>query len=356
MNWFYSLTPFLTRKGRILLIITAGILLAGINTGNNLLYLIFSTVLAILTVSYLAAGYLLRFIRLRMRFPLEIYAGEEFALSLILDNRKGKMPASAESYKIFSGKETLDHYQVLDEEHDHKQDLHFALPGKQYRGSRFMKISRRGLYHITRLQVMVNCPLGLVQRRLKRDIDYDVIVYPEMKQSEIVSSKGHRLPLWEGAGGREGNGDFFNIRDYIEGDDSRFIDWKSTAKVGRFMTKEMRGGESNRITMFFDRSAGAHFEERVSKTAWLCDFFLSNGYELRFVSDDFEIPPEQGSSQRKEILTYLSTVQPSDQKISLKQVPYFLRDSRVFVIYEEGEMGMTSDGRRVATGREDESA
>ncbi len=351
MNWLYSLIPFLTKKGRILLIITAGILLAGINTGNNLLYLIFSTVLAILTVSYLTAGYLLRFIHLKMRFPLEIYAGEEFALSLIVDNRKGKMPVTTESFKVFSEKEILDHFQVLDKEHDPEQDLHFAPPGKEYRGNRFMRIPRRGLYNITRLQVMVTCPLGFVQRRLKRDVDYEVTVYPEMKQSEIISSKGHRLPLWEGTGGREGNGDFFNIRDYIVGDDSRFIDWKSTAKVGRFMTKEMRGGESNRITVFFDRSVGANFEMRVSKAAWLCDFFLSNGYELRFVSDDLEIPPEQGSSQRKEILTYLSTVQPSNQKISLKQVPYFLRDSRVFVIYEEGEMGMTSDGRRVATER-----
>jgi uncharacterized protein (DUF58 family) len=349
MKWLYSLIPFLTMKGRILLIITAGILLAGVNTGNNLLYLIFSTILAVLTVSYLAAGYLLRFIHLRMRFPLEIYAGEEFALSLIVDNRKGKMPVATESFKIFSGKKTLDHSRVLDKEPDSEQDLHLALPGKQCRGNRFMRIPRRGLYHITRLQVMVTCPLGFVQRRLKRDVNYEVTVYPEMKQSEIVSSKGHRLPLWEGTGGREGNGDLFNIRDYIEGDDSRFIDWKSTAKLGRFMTKEMRGGESNRITVYFDRSVGPHFETRISKAAWLCDFFLSNGYELRFVSDDLEIPPEQGSSQRKEILTYLSTVQPSDQKISLKQVPYFLRDSRVFVIYEEGEMGMTSDGRRVAT-------
>lgn len=352
MNWLYSLIPFPTKKGKILIFITAGILLAGINTGNNLLYLIFSMILAVLTVSYLSAGYLLRFIHLRLRLPYEVYAGEEFVLSMLLNNRKGRIPVAAESFRIFTGKGTLDHCRIRDRKPSQEEDVYLALPGKECTGNQYMKIPRRGLYRITRLQVMITCPLGLVRRRLKKEVDYALTVYPEMKQSEILSSKGYSLPLLDGSGGMEGSGDLFNIRDYVIGDDSRFIDWKATAKVGRFMTREMRGGESHRITVYFDRSPGLHFEIRVSKAAWLVDFFLSNGYELRFISDDMEIPPERGSSQRKEILSYLSTVQPLGQKATLEQVPHFLRDSRVFVVYEKGEMAMTSDGRRVVTGQE----
>lgn len=349
MNWLYSLIPFPTKKGKLLIFIAIGILMAGINTGNNLLYLIFSAVLSVFTVSYLAAGYLLRFIDLRLRLPYEINAGEEFALSLIVDNTNGKIPVMVESLKILLSQGTQDHTKILNQHRSGEEDLCFAVPGKACAGSRYMMIPKRGMYRIARLQVMVTCPLGLVRRRLKREMDYEIIVYPEMKRSELLSSSRHSIPLLEGSGEGQGNGDLFNIRDYIIGDDSRFIDWKSTAKVGRFMTKEMRGGESSRITIYFDRNPGPDFETRVGKTAWFSNFFLSNGYELRFVSDEIEVPPERGSLQRKEILTYLSTVQPLGTKDALKHVPSFLRDSKVFVVHERGEMALASDGRQVKT-------
>ncbi len=289
----------------------------------------------------------MRFIKLKLHLPYEINAGEEFALSPIVDNSKGKIPILVESFKIFSRREMLAHSKALDHYGSSKGDFYFALPGKECFGNMYMVIPKRGIYRITKLQVMVTCPLGLVGRRLKRIVDYEITVYPEMKQSEVLSSKGSSIPHLEGSEGKEGNGDLFKIRDYIVGDDSRFIDWKSTAKIGNFMTKEMRGGESCRITIYFDRNPSPDFETRVSKTAWLCDFFLSNDYELRFVSDEIEIPPERGSFQRKEVLTYLSTVKPLKKGDSLKQVPFFLRDSKVFVVYEKGEMALTSDGQQI---------
>ena len=64
-----------TRAGWIFFALTFGVGFAALNTGNNLLYLVLSLMLAFLVLSGVFSESTLRGIRVRRRLPREFFAG-----------------------------------------------------------------------------------------------------------------------------------------------------------------------------------------------------------------------------------------------------------------------------------------
>ena len=65
------------------------------NTGNNLLYLVLSAMLAFLVAANLIARLSLGDVAVQLRFPDHIFAGEPASLNVTLLNHKRLCPATA---------------------------------------------------------------------------------------------------------------------------------------------------------------------------------------------------------------------------------------------------------------------
>ena len=77
-----------TRDGWWCLLVAVGLGVAAINTGNNLLYLLVSALLALIVVSGILSEQAMRGVRLTGIGPEELYAGRAVVLGATLANRK----------------------------------------------------------------------------------------------------------------------------------------------------------------------------------------------------------------------------------------------------------------------------
>lgn len=116
---------------------------------------------------------------------------------------------------------------------------------------------KRGVYQFGSLNVFVRTPLGLAERRYKFDVGRSVPVYPSFLQmrrfqlmaindrlSEVgvkrIRSIGHSM-------------EFEQVRDYVQGDDIRTINWKATARRGQMMVNAYIDERSQQVYCVIDK-------------------------------------------------------------------------------------------------------
>ncbi|MCP8969784.1 DUF58 domain-containing protein [Ectobacillus ponti] len=111
------------------------------------------------------------------------------------------------------------------------------------------------------------------------------------------------------------------VREYKPGDRFSWIDWKSSARRSRLMTKEFEQQQSHDVVLFMDRAASPQFEQLVTFAASLARAVLRKGSQLAFVSSGRErtvLPLRPGERQQQDILYHLAKVR-DDSPFSFAQ-------------------------------------
>ncbi len=115
----------------------------------------------------------------------------------------------------------------------------------------------RGEYSFGSLNVFVNSPIGLVSRRFTFQKDTKLPSYPSfnhLRKYELMSLQNEFL-----LGGikkirKLGHTmEFEQIRDYVQGDDIRSINWKATSKSSKLMVNQFQDEKSQRIILLIDK-------------------------------------------------------------------------------------------------------
>ncbi|MFT4536015.1 MAG: hypothetical protein ACJA1A_003620 [Saprospiraceae bacterium] len=116
----------------------------------------------------------------------------------------------------------------------------------------------RGVYSFGKLHTYVNYPfLGLVQRRISANLDQDVAVYPSFIQmrnfelqvfSQTANMSGIRRVRQIGE-----NDEFEHIRNYVQGDNIRSINWKATSRNGELMVNQYENSRSQMVYCIIDK-------------------------------------------------------------------------------------------------------
>lgn len=98
-------------------------------------------------------------------------------------------------------------------------------------------------------------------------------VLERIAQLKIVTKRLMEGPLvGDVLTARHGYGvEFHQIRDYYVGDDVRFIDWKSSARLARLLVKECLEERNRRIIIALDVSASSCYGSTQTKIAWMKD-------------------------------------------------------------------------------------
>lgn len=143
--------------------------------------------------------------------------------------------------------------------------------------------------------------------------------------------------------------EFDQIREYQMGDDIRFIDWNSSAKMNKMMVKQFIEERDRTIIIAIDVSQSTHysstFELRQDTAAQISAALAFIAEESKdkvgilFFSDRIEkwISPKHGSIHIGSILEHIFTLKPQSKKTDLEEPLKFLinlkqRNAIVFMV------------------------
>jgi uncharacterized protein (DUF58 family) len=314
-NLDFPLEP--TSGGGVFLIIIVVVGFAAWNTGNNLLFLVFSLLVSTLFVGWVAARSSLRDLTVSARFPDHIFAAEAAPVIVTLRNTKRVLP----SFSILVEARGPDHDAEQNRRRRYRKRLLAYFSYVPHKAAAEQKVDqlfpRRGHVLIDGFELSTRFPFGFFRRRRRlRARNVDIIVYPK---PEVIGDKLHLLPMYAGRipSLRRGAGhDLFSMRDYQPQDDLRHIDWKATARSRRLTVREFTSEDERRITIVLDtrlpNELSDRFERGVVQAASLIKHFIDERAEVRLVLGRDVGPFGSGTEHLYRCLRRLALVTPQD--------------------------------------------
>jgi len=247
-----------TTGGMIFVCILVVVGFAAWNTGNNLLFLVLSIIVASLFASLLAAQASLRDLVVSARFPDHIFAGEPSPVVVTIQNKKRFLPSFSIMVEA-RGPEDPDDVEKqswFNRVRFKKRPLGY-FTYVPHRAGAEQKVeqtfSERGHELITGFELSTKFPFGFFRHRRRLPTrNVDIVIFPK---TEDISDKLHLLPMNAGRliSSKRGAGhDLYSLRDYQPKDDLRHIDWKATARVRRLMVREFTAEDEKRVNIWLD--------------------------------------------------------------------------------------------------------
>lgn len=172
-----------------------------------------------------------------------------------------------------------------------------------------------------------------------------------IRQLEIQTKRLLRSSLaGQSSSAVKGSGfEFDQIREYQQGDDVRFIDWKSSARAGRFMVRQYIEERRRTIMLLVDVSGSAYFGSQfdnkhhmmseIAAIIALAADICKDRVGLLLFTDEVElfIPPGSGQHHVRSLIERLFTYRPVHKATSISRALAYLaqlrlKDAVVFLI------------------------
>lgn len=315
-----------TSDGIRYLLLMVGVLLAAVNTGNNLIYLLTAMMLSLIILSGLLSEQSLRKIIIRHRFPRHLFAGQSFSLKILLENKK-------RYFSSFS-------LRLKENWAEPVPEIYFSrIPPGEISSQRItLTFRKRGRYLLSGTRLSTSFPFGLFLKTRFPSLVEQIIVYPQIDPLPASFILSHCSPepgqeLSKGAGAV-----YRSLREYRWGDDSRTIHWKTTARQRRLIVREYETESGNRATLIFDNLlpfacedySEDRFEAGVRLAASLAMTWIRQGAWVRFISAQESIPFGTGTDHLYRILHHLALIRVCKQPT--KAIPYMTEPAYVIQI------------------------
>jgi uncharacterized protein (DUF58 family) len=300
----------LTADGLRFIVLAIGIGAGAVNTGNNLLYLLFAMMLSLIIVSGILSERCFKQLQISRRLPPSVCANEPVSAAFVLGNRQRRAGVfSLHIADVVDGT-------VLDR---HVQVFHLSP-----RASTIIPypivMPRRGRYEFEAVTVTTRFPFGLFVKTASIPCPSSMIVYPEIRPLPVALTDdlvalGHENSLLQRGQGTA----LHNLRLYHPGDDSRSIHWRTTARRSQLIVRETEAEDQRRVTLVLavpseadlDTERRAHFERAISLVASLAAHFTREAYEIRLFVGGQEIPYGMGDAHLSRMLVALALCAPA---------------------------------------------
>ena len=329
---FENLDYRLTREGFFYLLLVVVVGVAAVLSGNNLLYLVLSCLLAAMLVSGLISRLVLSGLQLDVQLSNAVFARQSFRLSVTLRNLKRRLPsysiwiaATAESGSRRPSRATRGTSRTGEPEAGPRLDVQpIYCPMIAGRGKASVSapaaFPHRGLFENQVFQLRTKFPFSFVERRARLTPTKEITVYPSVESSIAVDKMIEGLEAELCAHTRGESHDLYRIRPGQSEDGARFVDWKATARTGEVMVKEFTRDDRRQVEIVFDpaippeeaRPAAAYsslFEDAVQQCAALVWRLSESGTEIRFRSGGIRLL-SVAPSDVFGILSFLAGVHP----------------------------------------------
>ena len=314
----------LTRSGLLLFLAIVSIGAVAVNSGNNLLYLVFSALLSFLILSGILSVLNLQHVQVSLDAAGDVVAGQPSVLVLHV-RAAGRFPLFFAQVQP-----RLDVTTSVVE-------VPYIPGGTGQELTSTFTVPRRGRITGATVTLSSAFPFGIVEMRRELAAAGELVVYPAVRPVEVRVQTGegeHRLEQSRAGG----DGDFFSLRRYRAGDDARSIDWKAWARSGMPYVVEREARYLRETVVYLEtaRSAwpdDAAFETAVTKVASALTQAFEAGDALALA-----LPGQfvHGRDRRawQEAMELLADVQPSPGSPSLR--PRHSVTAEDIVLLQEG--------------------
>lgn len=302
LAWFDpGRTIWPTRDGWWCLGAAVGLGFAAMNTGNNLLYLLASLLLGVITVSGIFSEQSMRGVRVTPVVPDELYAGRSATFGAWVANHKRWRTSYSLTLEIaMADGLTRAHVERIPAGEARLVTWEATLPA-------------RGRHRLPGVRLTTRFPFGLFLKGGRMALDREVIVFPAIgpvppeRQRELAAG-GPRPSRRRGRGH-----DLYNLREYRAGDDPRLIHWRSSAKTAALVVRELEADTAidTRIVLEGGSGGGAWLEWGLSEAASLALHLLRSGARVELVGPGVFVALGGGRGHAQRLLTALALFEPS---------------------------------------------
>jgi len=347
LRWIaYQIDYRLTRDGIIYLAAVFILVLAAVNTGNNLLFLILACALAGILISGVLSRVVLTGVNLKLDLPEHIFAEQPILAELELHNEKLFWPSF--SLRVIG--------ENAKGEKDKGNDAHiltrpvffpYLSHGSSSRQKVELRFARRGVYRQDAFGIRTRFPFGFFEKTRTVTSDISITVYPRVESTDQFYEI---LPLLSGeiASSFRGRGhELHSLRNYLATDSARFVDWKVSAKSGRLMVREFAREDERRLMLVLDPFVGPsraaagspsaaeyaeRFERAVSLAACIAWHFYELHSVLQFRTHTFATPLAPAGEIIYDALREMALVQPDWSSRGGAFLDTLAGDSEIFKI------------------------
>lgn len=312
LRWIaYQVDYRLTRDGVIYLIAVFVLVLAAVNTGNNLLFLILACLLAGILVSGVLSRVVLTGIAMKFDLPEHIFAGQPVLAEIELRNEKQIWPSF--SLRVL-GASKKSPTEIL------TRPVFFPYISRisTARQKVELRFPQRGIYRQDAFGIRTRFPFGFFEKTRRVESNMEITVYPPVEPTDQFYEV---LPLLSGemASHFRGRGhELHSLRDYQPTDSGRLVDWKVTAKSGRLMVREFAREDERRVMLVLDPYIGKvmaaesvpRFERAVSLAACIAWHFNEIHSVMQFRTGSYSTPMAPAGEIIYAALRQLALVQP----------------------------------------------
>jgi len=321
LRWLvYQVDYRLTREGMVYLAAVGVLILAAVNTGNNLLFMVLACSLAGILVSGVLSRVVLTGIDLKFDLPEHIFAEQPVLAELELRNEKQTWPSF--SLRVV-GESKNAAAEIL------TRPVYFPYIPRL--GAARQKVElifpKRGVYLQDAFGIRTRFPFGFFEKTRKVESNIEIVIYPRVTPADQFYEV---LPLLSGemASYFRGRGhELHSLRDYQPTDSARFVDWKITAKTGRLMVREFAREDERRVMLVLDPFLGPpraelgalaeaehaeRFERAVSLAACIAWHFNEINSVMQFRTDRFQTPMAPASGIIYDTLRELALLRPNN--------------------------------------------
>lgn len=313
LRWLaYRMEYRLTREGWFYIAGVFLVAMAALNTGNNLLFLILSSLIAIILMSGIFSTITLTGVGITLDLPAEIFAGETVRAGVELENEKLTLPSFSLRVEGVRGNgsgqaavlETPVYFPYLPRHGCVRQWVPLVFP-------------RRGVYSQEALRVVTRFPFGFLEKARRVNLRTEALVYPSVEASQDFRAV---LPALQGSveSMKKGRGqDLHTLRDYQSTDSARHVHWKASARTGSLKVREFSREDDRRVFLVLDPAlpegmdrAVEKFERAVALCASIAWHFHETNAMLRFRTAGAETPLAPAGEIIWDVLRLLALIEP----------------------------------------------
>ncbi len=295
-----------TREGKVVVLVSIGLGVAAVNTGNNLIYLVFSLSLSLILLSGILSEANLRRLRCRPIRFMRVPAREAVPLVLTVASRRRRFAAySVEAWPWFdSGGVAVEPARFLQ-----------VRPGETASAACRVTFARRGDHVLRGMVLSTSFPFSFFRKSVVTPTEVTIRVHPAVHdlgpRAADLAAEGedeHRPVAGRGV-------EFFGVRDYRPGDHPRRILYRRSASRPTPVVREVEDPGTRAVWIALvhaianDDPRGPDEAERaIEAAASLAVAFLRAGHRVGLATATSRVSPGTGPAQMERVLDALATL------------------------------------------------
>lgn len=287
-DWKFEGVVRVTRTGAAYLVFTLVIGFAALNTGNNALYIGFTSLLGCLLLSGLASKGGLKHLDVELHGLDEVWAAEPASGVLSIANRS----------RIWNVRDVIVTAPDLA-----KAAFFPLLPRRKETESRANFVfAKRGRVSLKKLDLYTRYPFGFFLKKRRVRLEGEVVVFPRLLSEDAVEERFRAFAGDQSSANRPGSGnEIHSFREFVRGDSLRQVYWKKSASIGRWIIKQTDLESARTVNVIVDpyrskQVSDERFERMISEAATFIERLSRMGADIVLTLPKSTVRVQQGQS------------------------------------------------------------